>query len=259
MERHQIDEIKRAYPPGTRLQLIVDMVGEKDMPAGLMGSVTTVDDLGQLHMNWDNGRGLALVPGVDRFIRVPDEVKSQEQSNTDKFIEHINGHLLPFIDFSELQTSYDTDMVYAKDILNRLHAAMVECYCSEVLDDESGDEGFVLIPGVVRGINSEKMCLALLELDLSSSGEHWGTSYLCEYGVVPQSGEPTQTKGVPASASKEMNRLFVPYDYAYTATIPGDIHVDRNRLPAELKDVIKDFRNHNVDLLFDENEDEPEM
>lgn len=29
-----------------------------------------VDDMGQIGMRWDNGRSLALVPGVDRFTRV---------------------------------------------------------------------------------------------------------------------------------------------------------------------------------------------
>ena len=35
---------------------------------GALGSVHMVDDCGQIHMEWDNGRTLALIPGVDDFV-----------------------------------------------------------------------------------------------------------------------------------------------------------------------------------------------
>lgn len=38
------------------------------MLPGLRGTVDYVDDQGQLHMNWENGRSLALVPGEDVFM-----------------------------------------------------------------------------------------------------------------------------------------------------------------------------------------------
>jgi len=36
------------------------MNGETQMPFGLEGEVTHVDDIGQIHVNWDNGSTLAL-------------------------------------------------------------------------------------------------------------------------------------------------------------------------------------------------------
>ena len=47
------------------------MEGERDMPAGLMGKVAFVD--GQIHVQWENGRTLALSPELDDFqvVRVP--------------------------------------------------------------------------------------------------------------------------------------------------------------------------------------------
>jgi hypothetical protein len=36
-------------------------------PSGLEGTVAFVDDTGTLHVSWDNGSTLGLVPGVDRW------------------------------------------------------------------------------------------------------------------------------------------------------------------------------------------------
>jgi len=153
----------------------------------------------------------------------------------ERYIDHINEKILPHIDYEKLQASYSTNMVYAKEILNRLHAAMVDIYGSARLTAHHGDEGFVVIPGMVRGRKSGEMCVALLELDLSSSGEHWDTTFLCEYGVVGQGD-------LDSPIVKAVCKRFVPYDYGYTADIPGDIHVDQARLPAQLKSVLQDFR-----------------
>ena len=94
------------------------------------------------------------------------------KTNTDQFVEYINKNILPFIDYTALQASYDTDMAHAKGVLNWLHKAMIAEYGSEHLDEYDGDEGFVVIPGIVRGRETGKICLALLDIDLSSSGEH---------------------------------------------------------------------------------------
>ena len=176
-----------------------------------------------------------------------------EKNRADQYAGHINSRILPFIDYTELQASYASDMVYAKGILNRLHEAMVEIYGSERLEDDGGD-GFVLIPGVVRGIDSGKMCVALLELDLSSSGEHWGTSFLCEYGVIGQDGieKVSNNDAVLKAEITEIVSKYLPYDYCYTASVIGDIHINWNRLPEEIKDVLKDFHNHRAALLHEE-------
>lgn len=51
---------------GTRVRLI-EMEDVRPIPAGTTGTVRLVDDIGQIHVDWDNGRRLALVPGVDTF------------------------------------------------------------------------------------------------------------------------------------------------------------------------------------------------
>lgn len=166
-----------------------------------------------------------------------------DTNKTEQYVEYINENILPLIDYEKLQASYNTDMVYAKGILHSLHKAMIAVYGGDGLDvSDGGEDGFVVVPGILRGKDSGKLCLALFDLDLSSSGEHWGTAFLCEHGVVSQNSMKDNL------AAKETVKAIGPYDYCYTAAIPGDIHVSKTWLPKELKAVLKDFRNHSVDL-----------
>ena len=71
---------KAAYPPGTRVMLLNMNDRLAPVPEGTRGTVNHVDDLGQIHMEWDNGRTLALVPGVDSFRTLTEEELREEGS-----------------------------------------------------------------------------------------------------------------------------------------------------------------------------------
>ncbi len=43
------------------------MEGEQQMAEGLEGTIDYVDDASQIHINWENGSSLALIPEVDKF------------------------------------------------------------------------------------------------------------------------------------------------------------------------------------------------
>lgn len=61
-----VENIKEKYTEGTRIELNI-MKGESQMPSGLKGTVTHVDDAGQVHIDWDNGSTLALNVIEDSF------------------------------------------------------------------------------------------------------------------------------------------------------------------------------------------------
>lgn len=61
-----VNAIKEMYPQGTRIELIY-MEDEQAVPSGTKGTVRLVDDMGTIHMDWDNGRTLGIIPEVDEF------------------------------------------------------------------------------------------------------------------------------------------------------------------------------------------------
>lgn len=56
---------------GRRVRLI--RMGDDPNPIqpDTMGTILWTDGIGQIHVNWDNGRRLALIPSVDEFEIYP--------------------------------------------------------------------------------------------------------------------------------------------------------------------------------------------
>lgn len=65
-----VDQIKKAYPAGTRVELISMSDPYADMPEGTKGTVTGVDDTGTIHVSWDNGHSLGVVYGEDSCRKI---------------------------------------------------------------------------------------------------------------------------------------------------------------------------------------------
>jgi len=77
-----VGKIRGNYPVGTRIALTAPMAGERDMPTGLTGLVDHIDDQGQLHMKWSNGRALAVIPGEDSFRILSRPLQSMNEKYT---------------------------------------------------------------------------------------------------------------------------------------------------------------------------------
>ena len=71
MDRKMVNFIKEQYPPGTRIRLNSMEDPYHPVPPGTEGKVDYVDDNGQIHMKWDNGIGVPLIPGEDSFTVLP--------------------------------------------------------------------------------------------------------------------------------------------------------------------------------------------
>ena len=64
-----IDKIKELYKAGTRVKLL-SMDDKQAPPIGTQGTVKYVDDMGTIHINWDNGSQLGLVMDEDSFKKL---------------------------------------------------------------------------------------------------------------------------------------------------------------------------------------------
>lgn len=66
-----LEQLRKAYPAETKIQLISMRDEKYPVLPGTVGEVTHIDDMGSIHMKWQNGSSLALIPEVDSFRVVP--------------------------------------------------------------------------------------------------------------------------------------------------------------------------------------------
>ena len=62
----ELTALREKYPTGTIVKLI-SMNDVQSPPVGTIGEVTMIDDMGSIHVNWQNGSTLALIPDVDSW------------------------------------------------------------------------------------------------------------------------------------------------------------------------------------------------
>lgn len=65
-----VQRIKALYRSGTRVKLVRMDDPYTKLAAGTYGTVTCVDDIGTVHVRWDNGMSLGVVYGEDEIEKV---------------------------------------------------------------------------------------------------------------------------------------------------------------------------------------------
>ena len=66
-----VNEIKKNFPPGTRVVLDEMHDEYRNLEPGTEGIVKCVDDIGTIHVNWNCGSSLGVVNGIDQCHRIP--------------------------------------------------------------------------------------------------------------------------------------------------------------------------------------------
>ncbi len=82
--RQQVERIRQQYPAGTRIVLHSMQDPYVHIPPGSKGTVTYVDDMGQIGVQWDTGSSLSLIPGKDSFSKDSQPEKSKSKRSHDR-------------------------------------------------------------------------------------------------------------------------------------------------------------------------------
>ena len=85
IQRARVEDIKKTYPPGTRIELISMNDAYAPVPSGTRATVSFVDDIGTIHPIWDNGRTLGVIVGEDSFRKLSQsELEAEKQAAEEK-------------------------------------------------------------------------------------------------------------------------------------------------------------------------------
>lgn len=71
-QKMQIQRIKELYKAGTKIEL-KKMYDVQAVPPNTIGIVDFVDDIGTIHVKWENGSSLGVIYGKDKFKIVKDD------------------------------------------------------------------------------------------------------------------------------------------------------------------------------------------
>lgn len=223
----EIARIKKKYPEGTPIRLH-NMKGETRVPPGSRGTVMFVDDIGQIHMVWENGSSLALNIEEDSFEVITPQAEAAERL-AKEFADRIN-EILNKMDFRLLNMSCNSENTsYAAEKLLQMHQTFEEVYGEGCVDRSYGA---VMMPAVIRSRESGIHALALVTLDLKSSGKHRDTIFFTPGGLMMQ-GDACLTE----EQKRAIREYYCPYDYWCTPLVECDSHVDFTDMPEQVADI----------------------
>ena len=65
----EVELLRKRYPMGATVMLL-QMDDDQAPPIGTKGVIENIDDAGGIHVRWETGCGLALLPECDKFVLV---------------------------------------------------------------------------------------------------------------------------------------------------------------------------------------------
>jgi len=68
--REKVTAIREMYPIGCRVELISMTDDPRPIPSGTQGYVRIIDDIGTVHVSWDNGSTLGVALGKDKIRKL---------------------------------------------------------------------------------------------------------------------------------------------------------------------------------------------
>lgn len=151
------------FPPGTRVTLIQMNDPYSPVEPDTLGTVDFIDDQCTLHVKWDNGRTLGLIPGVDRFSIVQPELKPFKlymPLTIDCYERNAYGDM----ESEPTEIDYRTALEYEDNIQAALHRERMP---------EEKDRGIMHWYHEEDGVN-RKVHSAVFSIE-SISGRLWGT------------------------------------------------------------------------------------
>ena len=147
----------------------------------------------------------------------------------EEFVRSVNENVIRHINWRDLSHEYKKrDLNYATEILKQMHQEYVKTYG---ISYAVRNMGFVTFPAVIQGKDGV-IYPGLVDLDLQSSGEHYGSSLITPFGVVNHNDSMTEKEA-------EIMKTVIPYNYWYTVFFDGDIHVDNDHVPFEVEQMLE--------------------
>ena len=221
---------RERYPAGTRIKLISMGNDPNPIPDGMKGTVEYIDDIATVFCRFDNGRRLGLAYGEDHFRPLTQHELLEEKCarNYDKYAEAVYRDIFPRVNLDRLANECaNADDTYTTEILRELHDKFVEIYDTDTVD---GLAGFVQVPAIIESLQTGDYYPGVVTLDMSSSGEHWGSCVVTPEGI-------SQDGASDEDEAERMERI-TPYRYWYTVNCESDIHVDMADCPDDIRDII---------------------